>query len=82
MKTMTAWEESKFNFDEFVNTGDEIDQRMYDYFLGVVPPADMGNGYFLLGEPINTDNEGNLLYNKFSNEGGRFFYKGIVTRGY
>ncbi len=80
MKTMEMWNESKVDFGKFINNGDEIDEELYDYFLGVVPPYEMGSGYFLLGEPYDTDKAGNLLFDKFTHKRDKFYYEGLVPR--
>lgn len=86
MKTMEKWNESDSRtIHDYLEPGDEIDSEMYDYFLGVVPPAEVGDGYFLVGEPYD-ENEFGYTFDKFEQRGDKFFYvglsllKGIVSR--
>jgi hypothetical protein len=79
MKTLAQWNGSKLNFTDFVNDGDEIDEEMYDYFLGVVPPEYSKEGIFCCGEPSNHDRIGNPMYDTFKCVGDRYWYCGSLT---
>lgn len=81
MKTLAQWNGSKLNFREVVNEGDEIDEAMYDYFLGVVPPKlpHPGPGIFCCGEESNHDRYGNPMYLTFRCVGNQYWYCGSMT---
>ena len=80
MKTKKQWDDSKQNFKQFVNPGDQIDSELFYYFLEVLPPAAMLSGGFLVGEPYNTDENGNFQYDCFYEMDRKYFYKGLITR--
>ena len=77
MKTMYAWNNQEKNFTEYVEGGEEIDEKMYDYFLGVVPPHKMFSNGFLMGEPYAHNADGKALYMKFDYLNGKFYYRGL-----
>ena len=89
MKTMKGWDESKACFTMYVQDGDEVDSKIYDYFLGVVPPHKMTKEWFLMGEPYDTNQKGEMLYMAFSIRGmtlstqgieiPKYYYLGIST---
>lgn len=79
MKTFSEWQQSGVSFHQFVEAGETIDEEMFDYFLGVVPPQFMSNGgqFFLAGEADCFDGE-ELLYSSFFRNGDKFFYGGLM----
>lgn len=52
-------------------------QNMFDEMLGVVPPASMGDGYFLCGEPKCDNEAGEAVYACFAQVSG-----GVVQARY
>ena len=79
MKTFSEWQQTQLNFHEYVESGEAIDEEMFDYFLGVVPPAfvtDEGK-FFLAGEPDCFDGE-ELLYSSFIQRGDEYIYSGLM----
>jgi len=80
IKTLEGWHASDYHdFLDYVQPGDQVDQAIYDYMLGVVPPAYQGWWGFLMGEPANSDSKGRQLYMAFHDRGGHYFYNGLVT---
>ena len=81
MKTYNGWNESKLDFGEYANPGDEIDDDIYYYFLGVLPPRKMAHYGFLVGEPYSHNSDGAAVYDSFyqSPDGKRFYYGGRKT---
>jgi len=79
MKTFNGW--TKGDFDEYVNPKEEIDEEMYDYFLGVLPPRVMKGYGFLVGEPHSHNSQGHAVYSAFyqSPNGKQFYYGGHKT---
>lgn len=48
-------------------------ESRYWEMLGVVPPAIVGDGAFMVGEPVNHDAQGHLRFDGFKQEGEQFF---------
>ena len=70
-KTMEEWDEVGAIFDDYAKPGDLIDRPIYDYFLGVMPPAmfvQVGKiERFLMGEPMYHDSKtGEAVFMSFS----------------
>ncbi len=76
MKKYADW---KGELRDFVQPGDQIDQEMFDYFLGVVYPRVMQARGFLMGEPVNTLEDGEGIYDAYDEIDGKFYYKGLMT---
>ena len=53
-KTIKEWEESGRNWDDFCKPGDLVDEDVYWYFLGILPPRNMKSGYLQVGEPYDS----------------------------
>lgn len=56
IKTMAGWTEfaeknNDGSWDKYCKAGDLVDEEIYEYFLNVMPPRGMGNGYLQVGEP-------------------------------
>ena len=79
MKTYKEWSESKKSFREYIEKGDEIDDEIYDHFLGCVPPIKQSLHGFLCGEPYSHDFEGNGLYDSFYYIATQYIYGGLKT---
>ena len=55
IKTLDGWHNSPHNsWDAYCNPGDYIDEEVYDYFLNILPPKVMRNGFFQVGEPFDS----------------------------
>lgn len=79
MKTLKDWNKSGLNFTEFVNAGDRIDSKLYDYFLGVVPPRLQTKNNLLMGEPFSINSKGEHTYMAFTISKGMYFYQGLKS---
>ena len=81
MKTMEQWNGSKLDFSRFAQPGDEIDDEIYFYFLGVLPPRKMTRFGFMVGEPMSHDIEQNApTFDSFyENPSNKYFYGGAKT---
>ena len=81
MKTKEQWDSSRMDFGEFINTEDEIDEELYNYFLCFMPPTLRMHYGFLSGEPYTINNDGKFLYDSFyvSPDKKQFFYGGLRT---
>lgn len=83
MKTLNGWNQSEHSdFDSYVKRGQEIDEEIYDYFLGVLPPIYHKNGVFQVSEPYSSFS-GQETYSTFKKLGVRFaqyYYLGHLTK--
>lgn len=79
MKTLKYWNNEGGCFTSYVSPGDEIDEAMFDYFLGSVPPRHQDSSGFLMGEASTVDPDGKPMYMYFSNINGKFHYVGLTT---
>ena len=80
MKTYKQWSDSQQDFKAFINAGDEIDEDIYDYFLGAVPPARWEKQGYLSGEPYSHNSNGEAMYFMFTIEARhKYFYRGLAT---
>jgi len=52
-KTKAQWDESRQDLDMFLQIGDTVDEEMWDYFLGVLPPAYCSGSILQIGEPCS-----------------------------
>ena len=79
MKTFSEWQQTTLNFHQYVESGEAIDEEMFDYFLGVVPPTFVASEgkFFLTGEPDCFDGE-ELLYSSFMKHGDEYIYSGLM----
>ena len=53
VKTLEGWNESHVNLDRYLQVGDQVDDAMFDYFLGVLPPAYYSDSIVQIGEPYS-----------------------------
>jgi len=79
IKTYRGWQGSEANFDEYVQPNDEIDEEMYWHFMETLPPEDSGINWFLMGEAVDEDINGILLYDLHVEKDGRYYFKGPHT---
>lgn len=83
MKTNKAWNESKLDFGRFAQAGDQVDQDIVDYFLGVVPPKTMQPGLIQCGEPYSfNDKQRTPTYTtfKFNPNKEVWYFLGDITQ--
>lgn len=81
MKTMKDWNASHSDFHHFANPGDEVDEAIVRYFLGVVPPATHAPNYVQCGEAYDFDAMGRKTYTTFAKDkDGRWIYLGDVRK--
>ena len=89
MKTYKGWQESKFNqlygFDTgtssekgYLEIGDEVDESIYEYFIGCLPPF-MSNGIVQISEPYNYTNGGNT-YATLKRGNDKWIFKGLCHK--
>ena len=84
MKTKKMWDRSKLGFLKFCTPGDQIDEEIYDYFLGVVSPIRNAAKFFMMGEAYSINDRGEKTYMVFSNKKPvgkpqQFFFFGIYS---
>jgi len=79
MKTKDEWDELKCEFSDYVEPGDEVDEAIWDYFMGVVPPVYMGPKGFLMGEPVKFGEKHEELYMHFCAINKRMLYIGLES---
>ena len=77
MKTLKGWDLVGGSFTDYAEPGDLIDAALYDYFIGVMFPADMSPRGFLLGEAAKHNSKGEAMFECFSEKPYR--YCGIKT---
>lgn len=79
MKTFVQWQDSKLDFSRFADVGDEIDEELFMYFLGVLPPATWTDRCMQVGEPYSHNEDGET-YTTFERESNVWIYTGIKNR--
>ncbi len=82
MKTYTQWTTSHLNMSQFLQPGDQVDEELFDYALGALPPAYYRDGIMAMGEPTNHTRDGVPLYAIFSYSGPddpQYRYLGDMT---
>jgi hypothetical protein len=79
MKTYTQWTTSHLNMSQFLQPGDQVDEAMFDYALGALPPAYYRNGIMAMGEPTSHTRDGIPLYACFSYVEDEYRYLGSMT---
>jgi hypothetical protein len=52
-KTKAGWDASRLDLSRYLEIGDEVDEELADYFLGVLPPAFYNNSIIQIGEPYD-----------------------------
>jgi hypothetical protein len=81
VKTYAGWSESGLgNFSDYCQPGDEVDEKVVDYFLNVVPPASHRSDLIQCGEPYSheLDEKGKLraTFTTFAKLDGVWHYMG------
>ena len=77
MKTEKEWHESKLCLSKYLQVGDEVDENLADYFLGVLPPAFYSHEMIQIGEPSAHDKNGKPVYQTIQQIDNHWYYKGI-----
>lgn len=59
VKTLDGWyafaeTTEKHSWSDYCKPGDFVDEEVYDYFLDLLPPRSMKNGYLQVGEPADS----------------------------
>lgn len=80
VKRLQDWEGSGLNLDQFLQIGDAVDVPMFDYFLGVLPPATCTSELLQIGEPYSHV-KGRATFNTLHKENGLWIYRGHCYRG-
>jgi len=80
MKTKKGWDESRLTLDKYLETGDPVDDEMFDYFVGVLPPVTFTDKRVQIGEPVDTDGAGEYTYMTLEKIKGQWVYVGILTK--
>lgn len=75
MKTYKDWNGSGKDLHEFLQIGDAVDDEIYDYFLGVLPPACNSSRCLQIGEPYTHD-AGGPLFETLEKIDGQWVYTG------
>lgn len=86
VKTLVGWHESHLDLNHYLAVGDEVDEAMFDYFLGVLPPAYHSSSILQIGEPYNHF-KGWETYSTLARKGGiacdgPWYYAGHCLRGH
>ena len=75
MKTYSDWSGSGVDLGKFLTTGDSVDQELYDYCIGCVPPVYWRRHVMCMGEATCSDPAGTPMYMTFR---GRVYF-GVLT---
>lgn len=82
LKTYQDWEG---DLTKYLQVGDEVDRRMVDYFINVLPPACMNGRCVQMGEPYcHEEDSSGILRPKFLTlklENGKWYYAGACFSG-
>ena len=74
LKTLDDWRKLNLTFNKYIEIGDKIDEKLYNYFLDVLPPFSLKGGQgihagFQVSEAVTdaTDDDCNprVLYDTF-----------------
>lgn len=89
-KPLKGWHEfsertGKHNYYDYAKPGDRVDEETYNYFLNILPPATMKQGYFQVGEPYSHEIDENgrcrATWATFIQEGDTYYYLGHCFAG-
>jgi hypothetical protein len=75
VKTYADWTKSRLDLSHFLQPGDAIDDAMFDYFLGVLPPKTSRTDLLQMGEPYDHV-QGRPTYSTLHKVEGRWIYAG------
>ena len=79
-KTKAEWEQSSQDLNKFLQVGDTVDKEMWEYFLGVLPPAYCSGSLLQIGEP-HDHVQGCATFPTLHMEAGLWTWKGNCYRG-
>lgn len=80
MKTMKEWNGSGLDLSQYLQVGDTVDEEMFDYFVGVLPPATMTSRCVQIGEPTRHNGEGKPMFETLEKLGGLWTYAGVKVK--
>ena len=90
LKTLDGWRKADVNFDKYIEIGDKIDEKLYNYFLDMLPPISLKGGQgvysgFQVSEAVTDAFDNNdkprALYDTFVIIDGDYYYLGLNFRG-
>ena len=76
LSTIAKNKDWKGTLDEFLTIGQEVDEDLYDYFLGVLPPATNTSKCLQIGEPYDTNPQGHSTYSTLMHIDGAWLWAG------
>ena len=81
IKTMKQWENTSTpsGFSEFAREGDQVDDEIFNYFWGVLPPMAYKKGIFQVSEPYS-QRGGYFTYSTFQEIEKKFYFLGYLTK--
>jgi hypothetical protein len=80
IKTMADWENSGMDLGKFLQFGDMVDDEIYDYMLGVLPPVVNKSYILLMGEPVRHNVKGQAYYSALIKGEFSWVYAGLMTK--
>ena len=78
-KTLEQWHKSNLDLNRFLQVGDTVDEAMWEYFLGVLPPAYCSGSLLQIGEPYDHV-QGKATFPTLHMENGLWTWKGNCYR--
>ena len=80
MKTLKAWQESDTGgFDSFVKQYEEIDEKMYWYFMEILPPIYVTSGFMVSEAYDYCSKHQTQTYGCFIQLGDRYYSLGNIS---
>ena len=78
---MKQWENTSTpsDFSEFAREGDQVDEEIFNYFWGVLPPVAYEKGIFQVSEPYS-QRGGYFTYSTFQEIEKKFYFLGYLTK--
>jgi hypothetical protein len=80
IKTYEGWRESRLDLGRFLQVDDLVDDEMFDYFLGVLPPEFYSSTILQIGEPSNHVG-GRPTFQTLKRTPAGWAYRGTCFRG-
>ena len=81
LKTMKNWNGSGLDISQYLHVGDIVDEAMFDYFIGVLPPATMTSRCVQIGEPTRHNSEGKPMFETLENHAKKPDYNNWIYTG-
>ena len=78
VKTKKGWDESKKNLTDYLNIGDEVDEKMWYYFLEVLPPI-RSSRVIQISEPYDYNDKEMFTYITLKKNDERWYYIGTLS---